>query len=235
MKLINTAVSEPKLPRIGNIRIGLRAISKSGKEYPKATDYFVCQSENKAIEQVFDAMHGKEPKRIDVVFTSENDVEQQYEMRDAGGKLIAKGDGNIFTFYEKGQKEGEVNPKYYDSEIIDKVGGLDLFLTKSAEKYKSKWDKVLRLNFVILGMSQYLGSFKFETKAETSSGIIESLQIVEKMSGGISKVVFEMSVKMHVSQKSGESKKYPIVTLVAKATTERLISSKGSNEMILIN
>lgn len=235
MKLISTPFAEPKLPRIGNIRIGEKAIAKSGKEYPKATDYFICKSENKLIEQAFNSVYGEAPKRIDIFFTSENDVEQQYEMRDTGGKLIAKGDGSSFIFYEKGQKDGEVEEKIYGQDVIDNMGGIEEFLKRSAAKYKSKWDKVLRLNFVVLGMSQYLGSFKFETKAETANGIIESLQVVEKMSGGISKVVFEMSVKMHTSQKSGESKKYPVVSLVAKATTERLINSKGSNEMVLIN
>lgn len=235
MKLINNTTVAPKLPRIGNIRIGEKAIAKSGKEYPKATDFFVCKSENKVIEQAFNSVYGEKPTRIDIVFTSENDVEQQYEMRDTAGKLIAKGDGSEFTFYEKTQKDGEIDAKIYGQDVIESMGGIEEFLKRSAAKYNSKWEKVLRLNFVVLGMSQYLGSFKFETKAETANGIIESLQVVEKMSGGISKVVFEMSVKMHTSQKSGESKKYPVVSLVAKATTERLISSKGSNEMVLIN
>ena len=39
-----------RLPRLGKIRLGVKAISqKSGKEYPKETDYFVCPPEVQAV------------------------------------------------------------------------------------------------------------------------------------------------------------------------------------------
>jgi len=51
-----------RLPRLGKIRLGIKVISKkTGRSYPKETDYFVCPPE---VQKVY----GDRPKELDVMF-----------------------------------------------------------------------------------------------------------------------------------------------------------------------
>ena len=49
-----------RLPRLGKIRLGVKATAKSGKEYPVEKDYFVVPPEVAAI-------YGEQPKELDVM------------------------------------------------------------------------------------------------------------------------------------------------------------------------
>lgn len=63
-----------RLPRLGKIRLGVKVISKkTGKEYPKETDYFVCPEEVRKI-------YGDQPKELDVMFPL-NEVEAIFPQR----------------------------------------------------------------------------------------------------------------------------------------------------------
>jgi hypothetical protein len=63
-----------RLPRLGKIRLGVKMISKkTGKEYPKETDYFVCPEEVRKI-------YGDQPKELDVMLPL-NEVEAIFPQR----------------------------------------------------------------------------------------------------------------------------------------------------------
>ena len=54
--------SRRRLPRLGKIRLGVKAVSKkTGREYPKETEYFVVPPE---VEKVY----GKKPTALDIMF-----------------------------------------------------------------------------------------------------------------------------------------------------------------------
>ncbi len=54
-----------RIPRLGKIHLGIKATSpKTGAEYPKATDYFVCPDEVKEI-------YGEKPRELDIMFPVE--------------------------------------------------------------------------------------------------------------------------------------------------------------------
>ena len=53
-----TTDRQEMLPRIGKIRLGIKKKHSNGREYPAATDYFVCPPEVQAI-------YGPEPKESD--------------------------------------------------------------------------------------------------------------------------------------------------------------------------
>lgn len=55
-------MGEPeRLPRLGKIHLGVKDVSaKSGKEFPKATDFFVCPPE-------VEAVYGAEPRELEVL------------------------------------------------------------------------------------------------------------------------------------------------------------------------
>jgi hypothetical protein len=80
-----------RLPRLGKIRLGVKMISKkTGKEYPKETDYFVCPEEVRKI-------YGDQPKELDVMFPL-NEVEAIFPQRyiwygqSKGAKCIGDGE-----------------------------------------------------------------------------------------------------------------------------------------------
>ncbi len=55
-----------RIPRLGKIRLGLKATSdRTGEEYPKATDYFVVPPEVAAV-------YGEKPKNLDIMFPVED-------------------------------------------------------------------------------------------------------------------------------------------------------------------
>ena len=55
-----TTDRQEMLPRIGKIRLGIKKKHSNGREYPAATDYFVCPPEVQAI-------YGAEPKELTIV------------------------------------------------------------------------------------------------------------------------------------------------------------------------
>lgn len=80
-----------RLPRLGKIRLGVKAISKkTGKEYPKETDYFVCPEDVRKI-------YGDRPTELDVMFPL-NEAEAIFPQRyvwygqSRGAKCIGDGE-----------------------------------------------------------------------------------------------------------------------------------------------
>jgi hypothetical protein len=84
--------SRRRLPRLGKIRLGVKAISKkTGHEYPKETEYFIVPAE---VEKVY----GKTPTVLDVMFPI-NDPEivfpQAYKFYGSSKGLKCIGNGRI--------------------------------------------------------------------------------------------------------------------------------------------
>ena len=76
-------------PRLGKIRIGIKAKSSNNKEYPKAVDYFVCPD---AIRKIY----GEQPKELFIMLPSNNPEDffpQFYKMYGKTTGLVCKGDG----------------------------------------------------------------------------------------------------------------------------------------------
>lgn len=92
------------LPRLGKVRLGIKVISqKTGKEYPKEVDYFVCPPEVKAV-------YGEKPKILDVMFPSENQAEvipYSYKSYGSNQRLKCKGDGEEAIWFNPETKEME--------------------------------------------------------------------------------------------------------------------------------
>ena len=57
-----------RLPRLGKIRTGIKAVNSRGVEYPKAVDYLVCPPE---VQEVF----GERPTEIEVMLPTESEME----------------------------------------------------------------------------------------------------------------------------------------------------------------
>jgi len=78
-----------RLPRLGKIRLGVKAATASGKEYPREVSFFVVPPE-------VEAVYGDKPTVLDVVFPI-NDIEtvfpQAYKFYGSGRGLKCVGNG----------------------------------------------------------------------------------------------------------------------------------------------
>jgi len=80
-----------RIPRLGKVRLGIKTQSpQSGKEYPRAVDYFVVPEEVAKI-------YGEKPKELDILFPLEDDEQFAPQFLRAYSKtqgLVCIGDGN---------------------------------------------------------------------------------------------------------------------------------------------
>jgi len=117
----------PYLPRLNKIRLGVKEISrKTGKEYPREVDYFVCPSEVQAI-------YGKRPKILDIMFPSEDPnviIPFCYKMYGSNQRLKCRGDGETAVFYEGQEMKERTCPCEHLGKDCDKRGHLMVILPK---------------------------------------------------------------------------------------------------------
>ena len=87
---IHGLTEQRRLPRNGKIRLGVMKVSqKTGKEYPAATDYFVCPD-------VVKKVYGDKPKQLEVIIPVEDEeiwANQYYRQYSNARGLVCKGDG----------------------------------------------------------------------------------------------------------------------------------------------
>lgn len=94
--------SQRRLPRLGKIRLGVKAKSaKTGAEYPKETEYFVVPPE---VAKVY----GEKPTELDVLFPVEDTAiiaPQAYEWYGSGKGLKCIGDGETGLRFDDKTRE----------------------------------------------------------------------------------------------------------------------------------
>ena len=86
---IKGVTTQRRLPRNGKIRLGVKAISQNGREYPRAVDYFVCPPE---VQKVY----GETPTTLDIILPVDNEEQvaaTYYKAYSASRGLVCKGDG----------------------------------------------------------------------------------------------------------------------------------------------
>jgi hypothetical protein len=100
-----------RMPRIGKLRLGVKETSsRTGKQYPKAVDYFVVKedlSTSAEAAEEFKKVYGDKPRSVDIMFPTDNPEEffpQFYRRYGSGAGLLCKGDGRIANMVaENGQ------------------------------------------------------------------------------------------------------------------------------------
>jgi hypothetical protein len=200
---INTAAST--LPEIGRIKIGEKTTNASGKEYPRALDYFRPTGQ---FAQVFQTIYGNNPKKLSVAFISDNLTEvcnERYECWKAG-KRWGWGDGNEFTVWDTTKRA---------------------YVECSAEDARVKalpWDLMLTLRFVLLEMKGIMGYWTFQTKAQktTIPSIVQAFDFVREKAGTIIGFPFNLLVEKKTGYSPEDPKTYPVVTLVPNFSQESI-------------
>lgn len=98
-----------RLPRLGKVRLGIKAVSKrTGGEYPKPVDYFVVREDNgitsPTAAEAFHEVYGDKPHELDIMFPIDDEglFFQQWLRRYGSGRgLICKGDGETAVRVDK--------------------------------------------------------------------------------------------------------------------------------------
>jgi hypothetical protein len=197
-----TDTAASTLPEIGKVKIGEKATSKTGTEYPKSLDYFKPTG-NFANE--FTMKYGDKPTKLSVCFVSDdlNEVcNERYESW-VKGKRWGFGDGGVFTVW--------------DATANDNKGAYISNLPKDDPRVKAlKWDVMLTLRFVLLELKGIMGYWRFETKAKATTipSVVKAFDFVRERAGTIIGFPFNLTIEKKTGYNPGEAKNYPVVSLV---------------------
>lgn len=201
-------------PVVGKIKVGKKAISKNGKEYPVSTDYFLPNGKYAAL---FTKAYGEKPNTIQIVFPEDDArkvCNEYYEYRDTRGQLVATGDGEVFKVWNGKEYAPYSTDKYPD--IMDRV----------AQKYQSLtgWRVRLTLTFILPLVRGIAGCWQFETNGNASSipNIRDTFDMMQAERGSCKGVIFDLVVKFAQSQKPGENSRYPVVSLIPNESEENI-------------
>ncbi len=224
-------VKTVKLPIIGAIRVGEKVKRESdGKEYPVTLDHFKATGDY-AIK--FHEVYGEKPTSFGIIFATDDDDEacnERYELRDEKtGSLIGSGDGVKFKIW---------NP---DKPLAGGKGDYDDFLANTPEKKaelaklskklsnSGTWKAILTIRFIIPKAKSVTGLWKLETKGVASSlpNIRDTFDFVRKVAGTVQCVPMDLHVKKVKSQRPGDKRLYPVISLIPNVSQERLEDVRG--------
>lgn len=197
-----TDTAASTLPEIGKVKIGEKAMSKTGTEYPRSLDYFKPTG-NFANE--FTMKYGDKPTKLSVCFVSDdlNEVcNERYESW-VKGKRWGWGDGTMFAIWDQSAKEGK-------GAYIENLPASD------ARVKALKWEVMLTIRFVLLELKGIMGYWRFETKAKATTipSVIKAFDFVRERAGTIIGFPFNLIIERKTGYNPGEAKNYPVVTLV---------------------
>jgi len=212
-----------KLPVIGKIKVG----EKNEKGYPRSLDYFKPYGK---YESMFYSAYPNKPNIIPIIFVSDDIADvcnERMELRNSKGDLFAKGDGKFFEVYSEPKKEYE---KFHIKDHID-------ILERTSKVTGTKWQRVLTLRFIIPQIKGVLGLWQLETKADKSSidQIVNTFDYVYNNAGTVTRIMFDLAVIKHKSQKPNDPSSYPVISLIPNVSESNLTLLKEFSESGRLN
>lgn len=211
------------LGTVGHIRIGEKAKSQNGKEYPVSLDYFKPDGPEQYM-QFFRTAYGDKPKKLTITFLS-NDLSevcrQFYELRDGSGARIAYGDGKTFYVATK-QGDGTVK------DVVHAPQDTDAWMKAQEAAAGKPWRERLVLRFA-LPQIPVLGLWEFSTHAggSTIPNIIGTVDTMLEVAGRIAGIPFDLIVEKVKSDKAGSKSVYPVVSLIPNISQESAAIVRG--------
>ena len=150
---------------------------------------------------------------------------QYYELRDSKGKTFAKGDGETFEVAVNKGNRIEFKTFTFDY-LTEKYGSIKSFMesaaqTVSTSKYTGEWRETLKLRFMMPGVP-ITGLWEISTKGKDSSipSLVAEIDRIYAMTGRLKYIPFDLMVEIHKSDKSGDSRKYPVLKLICNYSPE---------------
>jgi len=190
-----------RLPRKGKIRLGEKKLSKKGKEYPSALDYF-------AVPEEVAEVYGPMPRKLDIMFPMENrdDFFPQWYKRYGSSKgLICKGDGKTATEIPQGTgliKNGKVVDEKGDPVDLNNLQMKEIDCEgKECPYYQSRECKQVGNLQIILPKVKGLGIYQIDTSSYNSilninSGIELIRGMLERVARNLNKLLSSEETKI---------------------------------------
>jgi hypothetical protein len=206
---IKGLTEQRRLPRVGKIHLGIKAVNSKGIEYPLATDYFVLPdgdspgSEHR--EELID-IFGEKPKELRIVFPLEEEdaiASQYYRYYTKTRGLVCRGDGEICTRIVDIDTGDVPSPKTTSTEMKEmNCGG------RTCPDYQAgKCREMMHLQFMLPEVSG-LGVWQIDTSSINSIRNINSnIQLLKAIYGRISMVPLLLSLEKKEVIPPGDKKK----------------------------
>jgi len=195
-----------RLPRLGKIRLGEKALAQSGKEYPKAVDYFVCPPEVQKI-------YGEKPRVLDIMFPVDDSsvfFPQWYKRYGQSTGLICKGDGEVASFV--------------DTETGEMVE-MDCVPDECEWYAKKHCRRLANLQF-LLPKVPGLGVWQIDTTSFYSIiNINSALEMIRAVAGRVHMLPLQLVLKPQEVIPDGRKKTVYVMDLLAPVTLSKLIAA----------
>jgi len=178
-----------RFPRLGKIRLGIKAKNEKGQEYPKAVDYFVCDN----LE--FQEVYPERPKVLDICFPTDNPEDwasQFYRAYSRTRGLTCRGDGETCNRL--------IDASTGESAIADsqakKTAWKELPCQgRECEYYKAKTCREMMFLQFLLPKVRGLGIWQLDTSSQNSIiNINSAVELLRKAKGHIAMVPLRLSV-----------------------------------------
>lgn len=196
-----------RIPRLGKIKLGIK-VPGTKSEYPKATDYFVCPEEVRAV-------YGEKPKRLNIAFHSDDIEEvfpQYYKRYGKSTGLVCKGDGEIANC---------MNPEIKEFEEIECMG------TECDFYKKDQCKRIGNLHFIILGVNRF-GVYQLDTGSiNTILNINGGIDYAKKLTNGRLNLM-PFILEVIPQEVSPDGKKKTVWVLRLEADISRMMKSLDS-------
>lgn len=224
-----------KLPEVGKVKIGEMTVNQNGKSYPRALEHFIGYGKYKSY---FDKAFGEKPQKIQIIFISDDPVyscNERYELRNSKGDIYGKGDGQDFDIWD-------IKTKTYKTYSVKDIPDIMTRTEKKCnegieERKQTKWRVKLTLRFLILKIPNILGHWSLETGGEASSikQIRDTFDFVQERAGTVTRILFDLTVSKHNSQKPDDPSSYPVLSLIPNMSDENLLLLGKMRDQINFN
>ncbi len=207
----NMQIQQTQIPIIGNIRIGEKAVSGAGKEYPTSLDYFKATGK---YAPYFHTVYGDRPQSVQIIFPSNEPHEccgVSITFRDNAGRLLAEGDGKNWRVWSFKRQE-----YVFGESTFEKIQ-----TTHPDGRVKME----LTMRFILPKVRDVFGVWKFVSAGQRSTipMITNVFDDVLANVGYVQNIPFELVVEKVQSTKPGSASVFPVVKMVPVLSHENLV------------
>lgn len=219
-----------RIPRLGKIHLGVKALNDRGVEYPKATDYFVCDDPR------FTAVYGAKPKTLDIRFPLEDPTtfsSQFYKSYTRGRGLVCKGDGKFCTrmvYVDAMARKSDHTPAGRDDTGKRETVWIDMMCDgKECPIYKANKCRELMMLQFMLPRVEGFGIWQIDTGSINSIlNINNAVRLIQGIGGRVRMVPLTLSLVPQEVVAEGRKKNVYVLRLDIAVKLEELMAAGGT-------
>jgi len=215
-----------RMTRLGKIRLGIK-VKDGNREYPRATDYFVCPPE---VQAVF----GEQPSMLRIMFATEDPEQwasQFYRSYSRTHGLVCKGDGETAMALID-DKTGDLANRHTERSHLRERPCPG----RECPTYQAKQCReVMNLQFLIPEV-EGIGVWQIDTSSINSIlNINSAIELISGLTGRISMIPLELHLGPQTVQPEGRKKVVRVLNVVAPYKLAGLLNAatKPPAELLL--